>query len=331
MSLKKEQEYLVGLTAEQFRNAETHYWDIFGLENAPDNTSAKTINFEDITNKFVAAKAIPSGGNVPILDKDGVQLVSITPSEIGSGVPLEPETSIERTAGQAVYNGQVINTKDYNEVKAVTKLGESIASGKNRIATDIFFNGTHTNNLGVLFSFALNTAEAVTASNVNNWNIWLADEVRKIKRAGAKKVMVMAGSNVIEKMINEINTASGKKTSTALTYSSTQYDEINDYNYLETQTVGLTVVQYPLAYAANGDEIDTSNKIHIFGTKGLVQAHAGIKAELNGRPEMIMDEMWMDIESGTKQNPSELLFAKSAPMVGVLRKAWFNRYTVTFA
>lgn len=331
MALGKEQQYLVGMVVEQLRNAETHYWDLFGIENMPHNTSAKTVNFEDITKKYVEAKAIPSGGNVPILDKDGIQLVAVTPSEIGAGEPLEPESSIERQVGQSVYNGQVIDNKDYHEVMATTKLGEAIASGKNRIATDIFFNGSHTNALGVQFNFQLNAAVAVDGDNINNWNIWLAEEVRKLKRAGAKKVMVMAGSNIIEKFINETNASAGKNNKNQLTYMSTQYDEINDYNYIETQTIGLKVVQYPLAYDANGDEIDTSNKIHIFGTKGMVQAHAGVKGQVGTRAQMVMTELWMDIEEGTKQNPSELLFAKSAPMCGILRKAWFARYDVTFA
>jgi len=331
MALKREQEYLVGMVALQERQAEKHYWNIFGMTHRPHNTVAKTLNFEDILRGRVKAKAIPAGGNVPILSKDGMQLVAITPDEIGGAEPFEAETTIDRAPGQAVHNGQVVDNSNFWEVEATDKLGSAIALGKNNIATQIFFDGTFTNEIGSTFDFGLDTAVAVTATDVSNWNIWIADKVRELKTKGCGQVTVFAGSNIIEKLINEINTAPGKNSKSQLTYKSTVYDGANDWNYLETQTVGLDVVQYPIAYDKDDVEIDTSNKIHIFGTKGMIQAHAGVKGKVNGKAKMINTEMWVDIEEGTNMNPSTTLFTKSNPMAGILRVDWFTRYNVTFA
>lgn len=319
--------YLINLIAEMAKKLTIpkNYSSKFTASGNEYLSPTERIRIEDMNDFFVTAGIVGRTEILPILGKDGYEVIEFEPDIIGGQYPYSPTDLITVQAGMPTVTktGAEISSIEQLEAKATRIIAASIENRFEKQCAQVYLKGTYTDKDGKVLNVG------VTSEDPLNWNTKTkySDEILKLcldyqtKHGEFPKAEV--GLTVFNALKNEANDTRQNINNVRFVYGAAPYLEVSG------QRIDLLVD----AKGVDNVLIETKDLIILSTPSNLAVGYGCLQygdvksnASKLVKAKVIAGDLRVEAMTG-----SSGLWGKSAPMPLLLNVNKFKRYKVTIA
>jgi len=217
------------------------------------------------------------------------------------------ETSTFRIGGKTIQTGMQLMARKTEWLK------ESIEQTKNAMCAEAVTNGiVYNTDKNDFMDYGIPAAVAMTYDNTTVFLAKLLEhfsEFRKIN--GATQTRSLLGIDLAKKILGD---TLFQDTMYKMGYTNiAQNITVDQMGFLIGVFLGKTLEQSDFAPDKNGVDIVKGNQIKLIDTTKLVAGYAALEVKVNAEaaPDLWKGDIWVDVDTGSKQIAKSTLFAKS--------------------
>jgi len=293
-------------------------------------SNRSTLSLKDMFDNWEYAGIGKAGDMLKVLSNNGVNVLEITPPQVGSQVSFSPEELEMINSSQAQEAYGYINLIKEIEAKKVKKIASSVVNTTELMAQSIFLTGVYGD-----FDFGIPAATALTLKNADDLATQIIDQIEKFEVENGYQGRVFMGSKGINALMNQArSTSNSKANNTSITLA----DKFNDAERGSGFTFMLgaynvEIEKLPLARKEDGTFIDTSEMMIITAMENLGVGYAGVKvSNPNNIPDILKTDLYVDLGTVTdKRNPDVFIFGKGFPLPVIANEKLHRRFTLTIS
>jgi tartrate dehydratase beta subunit/fumarate hydratase class I family protein len=283
------------------------------------------IRVDDMASYFVTAGIVGRMDELPEIKVNGFGTLEVEPDIVGGTTPFTPTDLLEVKAGIPTYiNGKTIPAKDRVKAKHVKILKSGIENRKEKMAAEIFLNGSTYDKGGKLVSFGLATASALDFTDKVASDL-IEDLIVQYQSKYGIVPTVEVGRDVFNKVKNEARDVRQNINNVSVI--------ANPSNPMEMALTinGRKISLLMDAIDTKGNTIDASKRITLYDTNRMATAYAGLSyGDIKSNATNIVATELLAGETRVSETiGSKGLWAKSAPLPVVVDVKTFIRYNAT--
>jgi hypothetical protein len=300
-----------------------NYFKKFGANKYQSITSK--IRVDDMASYFVTAGIVGRMDELPEIKVNGFGTLEVEPDIVGGTTPYTPTDLLEIKAGIPTYiNGKTIPASDRVKAKHVKILNSAIENRKEKMAAEIFLNGSTYDKGGKLVSFGLNAVDALNFTDKVASDL-IEDLIIKYQSKYGVIPTVEVGRDVFNKIKNEARDVRQNINNVSVLANPSNPSE------MALTINGRKITLLMDAINTKGVAIDASKRIALYDPNRLATAFAGLSyGDIKSNETNVVATELLAGETRVNETiGSKGLWAKSAPLPVIVDVKTFLRYDAT--
>lgn len=286
----------------------------------------KEVQIDFLRNYFLSTNLISRGETFKIMTKDGFGKTSVIPDLIAPKftLGLDDVLAMQPGAPQQMVNGAIIDSIKNVQAKYADMIKATIDNTKERLAAEVFINGSFLDALGEIVSYDLKPVQPFVVATTASMEQELFELIQDYQTRHGIVPEVKVGKNIINRLKEEAKGNNINVSNFAIRYS-TNADGVEE---TLVEVNGKVIKLMVDAKTLQGATLDVSNRVTLYRPERLAEVYAGISY---GDPvtnemkvvaaEVVAGENAVVTEDGQKQ-----IWGQSAFMPVIVDKVSFERY-----
>jgi hypothetical protein len=314
------------------------YLDIFKQAPILPTTNAAYIEFDVMEDRVTTAELVErgKGKGTEKAREAGFKRHTVVPGEIYVDQSLTANELLQMQPGQPqvmVIGGVPVTTAEQVSQRKIQRLRESLDNRKNIMCTQALNDGIVVGKgNSILWNNNLQPARTATYSAVSGFLklVRTINEQYIKSNDGMPADKFLIGSDIADAILKD---AALQQTMYYLNMSNIGRDlTANEKTRVIGTFMGQVVQEMGYSFNENGVSIIGGNQVKLINTGMLAQGYAAIEVQLaSGLPGFYVGDEYIDIQEGTKKNPTASIFAKSGFMPIITDPISVQTWTVTIA
>ena len=314
------------------------YWNIF--RSAPVLPIGRTgnVEFDYLVDSVTTASVNKRGNNKSpekVADRE-FRRVSLTPTEIFTSQSLTAAELLQMQPGNVeimTVGGKAIPAAEQVVQRKLQRLRDSIDARKNVMCTQLLNNGkVYAENGNLEFDFNIPAAVAASYTAASGFLKLVKDINREYikQNEGMPADRFLIGSDIADALLQDEKL---QTTMYHLGYTNVGQNLTSDEkSRIIGVFMGQNIEEMGYSFNEKGVDIISGTTVKLINTGMIAQGYAAIEIQnAQGLADYYLGDEFVDVQPGTKLNPTAFLFAKSGFMPVVVDPVSIQTYTVSIA